>query len=72
MSGAITQLISKGAQDVYIQNNVKMINRVTKFTRYNNFSLKPQQILFPQTPQSNTLSVVPIDRVGDLLTGVWL
>ncbi len=72
MSGAITQLISKGAQDVYIQNNVKMINRVTKYTRYNNFSLKPQQILFPQTPKKNTLSVVPIDRAGDLLLGVWL
>jgi len=72
MSGAITQLISKGAQDVYIQNNAKMINRATKYTRYNNFSLKPQQILFPQTPKNNTLSVVPIDRAGDLLLGVWL
>jgi hypothetical protein len=72
MSGALAQLVSKGAQDVYIQNNIKIINRVTKFTRYNNFSLKPQQILFPQEPKNKTLSIVHVDRAGDLLTGVWL
>lgn len=72
MSGALTQLISKGAQDIYIHNNMKNLNRITKYSKYNNFSLKPHQILFPQTPTANTLSVVPIDRAGDLLSGIWL
>ena len=70
MSGALVQLVSKGAQDVYITNQEsgKSLFR-TRYTRQKNFSQSPKLIKKNLSSSDNTI-VIP--TYGDLIDGIWL
>jgi len=67
MSAALVQLVSKGAQDVYITNNqgVSLFN--LKYKRHTNFSHAPKLIKEVTT----TDNVIKIPVYGDLLNAIW-
>ena len=70
MSGALVQLVSRGAQDVYIINQESGTSLFrTKYTRQKNFSQSPKLIKKNLTSSDN---VITIPTYGDLLDGIWL
>ena len=74
MSGALVELVSKGAQDVYFINN-EGVNSLFKtvFTRHTNFAMAPKRLEFSgQQPQANGTSSVFIRSFGDLVNYVWI
>ena len=71
MSGALVYLISKGAQDVYINDKLSRTHML-KYSRFKNFSEFPEQILFNNDVKNRSTSIIQINRSGDLLTQLWL
>jgi hypothetical protein len=70
MSGALVQLVSKGAQDVYITNQETGTSMFrSRYTRQKNFSQSPKLIKKNLSSMDNTI-IIP--TYGDLLDGVWL
>jgi hypothetical protein len=70
MSGALIQLVSKGAQDVYITNQEGGTSLFrTKYTRQKNFSQAPKLIKKNLSSSDNTI-IIP--TYGDLIDGIWL
>ena len=73
MSGALIDLISKGAQDVYITDTQGVSFFKIKYQRHTNFTQAPKKLAFiGQTPTNNSTSVIKIERLGDLINNVWL
>ena len=73
MSGALIELISKGAQDVYITDTQGVSFFKIKYQRYTNFTQAPKKLAFVgQIPANNSTSVIKIERLGDLINNVWL
>ena len=68
MSGALIQLVSKGAQDMYIISEEGNSFFRKKFTRHTNFSQAPKYIKTINT--SDTSIIIPV--LGDVINGVWL
>ena len=58
MSGALVQLVSKGAQDVYITNNDGVSLFSLKYKRHTNFSQAPKLI---KTITSSKDNIIKID-----------
>ena len=70
MSGALVQLVSKGAQDAYITNQETGTSMFrSRYTRQKNFSQSPKLIKKNLSSMDNTI-IIP--TYGDLLDGVWL
>ena len=67
MSGALIQVVSKGAQDVYLNSEEGHSFFRTRFTRHTNFSQAPKFIktVTDQDP------VVTIPILGDLVNCIW-
>ena len=74
MTGALVQLVSKGAQDAYLINNDGGSSLFrTVFTRHTNFAMAPRRLEFSgQVPQPNGTSSIFIKSWGDLVNYVWL
>jgi hypothetical protein len=74
MSGAIIQLASKGAQDVYLINNENTASLFkTVYVRHTNFSQAPKQLEFTgQAPKNNGVSIIVLKNYGDLINYAWI
>lgn len=68
MSGALIQLVSKGAQDMYIISDEGHSFFRKKFARHTNFSQAPKYI---KTINAQDTSVT-IPVLGDLLNSIWI
>lgn len=67
MSGALIQLVSKGAQDVYYMSGEGTSLFTSKYTRHTNFAQAPK--LIKEFSLAEDSCVIPMN--GDLLTGLW-
>jgi len=67
MSGALVQLVSKGAQDVYITSDEGMSLFSMKYKRHTNFSQAPRFIKEITTKDNSII----IPSWGDLINSVW-
>ena len=74
MSGGVIQLVSKGAQDMYLINNEgsESLFRMM-YVRHTNFSQTPKQLEFNgQSPKNNGISSIFLKSFGDLVNYMWL
>ncbi len=72
-SGALVQLVSKGVQDAYITDSEKgEFPFKTMYSRYRNFAQVPKKLTFIGQIQAGGTCIMPIQSIGDLLTGMWL
>ena len=67
MSGALIQLVSKGAQDMYINSEEGHSFFRMKFTRHTNFSQAPK--LIKTITDKDPVFTVPV--LGDLINCIW-
>jgi hypothetical protein len=73
MSGALIELVSKGAQDIYIINDTGASFFKIKYTRHTNFAQTPKQLeLIGNTVTNSGYSTIRITSLGDLVNNVWL
>jgi len=74
MSGGVIQLVSKGAQDMYLINNdgKESLFRMV-YVRHTNFSMAPKKLEFVgQAPKNNGTSSIFLKSFGDLVNYMWL
>lgn len=72
MSAALIDLVSKGAQDVYITGNPEVSFFRQTYKRYTNFAMKPERMDFIGTFGANNEVTVPIRSKGDLMSYIWI
>lgn len=72
MSAALIDLVSKGAQDVYITGSPEVSFFRQNYKRYTNFSIKPERMDFVGTFSGGNEVVIPVQSKGDLLSYVWV
>ena len=71
-SGSLVYLVSKGAQDVYINESLPDSIGITRYSRFKNFSEFPQRITFDNGVKNNSTTFIKLSRTGDLITHLWL
>lgn len=67
MSGALVQLVSKGAQDVYFTTSEGTSFFNLKYSRHTNFSQAPKFI--KEVTSKDTSIIIPV--YGDIINAVW-
>ena len=72
MSGALVDLVAKGAQDVYLTGKPEVSFFRQKYSRHTNFAMKPVELLPVGSVSSNSEISIKIPNKGDILSGVWL
>lgn len=72
MTGALTQLVAYGAQDVYLTGNPQMSFWKGKFARYRNFATEAIEQDIIGTAQSNGDISFTLSRSGDLVYGIMM
>ena len=72
MSAALIDLVSKGAQDVYITGQPQVSFFRQKYQRYTNFSMKPERMDYIGTFAANNEISIPIRSKGDLVSYIWI
>lgn len=73
MSGALIELVSKGAQDIYITNTTGASFFKIKYQRHTNFAQTPKQLdLIGNSVTNGGYSTIKITSLGDLVNNVWL
>ena len=72
MSAALIDLVSKGAQDVYITGDPQVSFFRQNYKRYTNFSMKPERMDYIGTFAANNEVSIPIRSKGDLLSYMWI
>lgn len=73
MSGALVDLVSKGAQDVYITDNDGMSLFKMRYNRHTNFAQAPKKLhLIGQSIANNGQSVIKVESLGDLVNHMWI
>jgi hypothetical protein len=72
MSAALIDLVSKGAQDVYITGDPQVSFFRQNYKRYTNFSMKPERMDYIGTFAANNEVSIPIRSKGDLLSYLWI
>ena len=72
MSAALIDLVSVGAQDVYITGQPEVSFFRQNYKRYTNFSIKPERLDYIGTFGSGNEVTIPIKSKGDLLSYVWI
>ena len=72
MSAALIDLVSVGAQDVYITGDPQVSFFRQNYKRHTNFSIKPERMDYIGTFQSGNEVSIPIKSKGDLLSYVWI
>src|SRR5210317_2078778 len=72
MSAALIDLVSVGAQDVYITGNPQVSFFRQNYKRHTNFSIKPERMDYIGTFESGNEVSIPIKSKGDLLSYVWI
>ena len=73
MSGALVELVSKGAQDAYLISDTGMSFFKMKYHRHANFSQAPKKLEFVgQQPSPGGVSSIILKSYGDLVNYMWL
>ena len=72
MSAALIDLVSVGAQDVYITGQPEVSFFRQSYKRYTNFAMKPERMDYIGTFGANNEVTIPIRSKGDLLSYIWI
>src|SRR6056300_1179108 len=72
MSAALIELVSVGAQDVYITGDPQVSFFRQNYKRYTNFAMKPERLDFIGTFDANNEVTIPIRSKGDLMSYIWI
>ena len=72
MSAALIDLVSVGAQDVYITGDPQVSFFRQNYKRHTNFSIKPERMDYIGAFGSGNEVSIPIKSKGDLLSYVWI
>ena len=72
MSAALIELVSVGAQDVYITGEPQVSFFRQNYKRYTNFAMKPERMDYIGTFGANNEITVPILSKGDLMSYIWI
>src|SRR6056300_347046 len=72
MSAALIDLVSVGAQDVYITGEPQVTFFRQNYKRYTNFAMKPERMDYIGTFAASNEITVPIRSKGDLLSYIWI
>ena len=72
MSAALVDLVSKGAQDVYITGDPEVSFFRQNFRRHTNFAIKPERVDYIGQFNGGADVTIPIKSKGDLLSYVWI
>ena len=72
MSAALTELVSKGAQDVYITGDPQVSFFHQNYKRHTNFAIKPERLDYIGVFGSGNEVSIPLSTKGDLLSYIWI
>ena len=72
MSAALIELVSVGAQDVYITGDPQVSFFRQNYKRYTNFAMKPERMDYIGTFGASNEVVIPIRSKGDLMSYIWI
>ena len=72
MSAALIELVSVGAQDVYITGDPQVSFFRQNYKRYTNFAMKPERMDFIGTFGASNEVTIPIRSKGDLMSYIWI
>src|SRR5210317_549253 len=72
MSAALIDLVSKGAQDVYITGQPQVSFFIQNYKRHTNFAMRPERVDYIGTFGASNEVVVPLRSKGDLLSYIWI
>lgn len=73
MSGALVELVSRGAQDAYLISDTGMSFFKMKYHRHANFAQAPKVLEFSgQQPSAGGTSSIILKNYGDLVNYLWL
>ena len=72
MSAALIDLVSVGAQDVYITGQPQVSFFRQNYKRHTNFSMKPERMDYIGSFGASNEITVPIRSKGDLLSYIWI
>lgn len=72
MSGALVDLVAKGAQDVYLTGKPEVSFFRSTYKRHTNFSFRPYLLDYTGTFKANSDVVIKIPPKGDLLSYIWI
>jgi hypothetical protein len=72
MSGALTELVAKGAQDAYLTGDPQVSFFHQAYKRHTNFAQKPVQVDFTGTAGASQQINMKLLNKGDLLGYIWM
>jgi hypothetical protein len=72
MSGALVQLVAKGAQDAYLTGRPEVSFFHQAYKRHTNFAQKQVQLTYTGTPGSSSQLSIKVPNKGDLLGYIWM
>ena len=72
MSAALIELVSVGAQDVFITGDPQVSFFRQNYKRHTNFSMKPERMDYIGSFGASNEITVPIRSKGDLLSYIWI
>jgi len=72
MSAALIELVSVGAQDVYITGDPQVSFFRQNYKRYTNFAMKAERMDYIGTFGANNEVSIPIRSKGDLMSYIWI
>jgi len=72
MSGALVNLVAKGAQDAFLTGTPEVSFFQSMYKRYSNFSQFPVELNTIGTAAASSTISIPIQRKGDLLSYMWI
>ena len=72
MSAALIELVSVGAQDVYITGDPQVSFFRQNYKRYTNFAMKPERLDYIGVFGANNEVTIPIRSKGDLMSYIWI
>ena len=71
MSGALVNLVAKGAQDAFLSGKPEVSFFQSMYKRHTNFAQYPVELFPVGTAGANNTISLPITRKGDLLSYMW-
>jgi hypothetical protein len=72
MSAALIELVSVGAQDVFITGDPQVSFFRQNYKRYTNFAMKPERMDYIGTFGASNEVAIPIRSKGDLMSYIWI
>ena len=72
MGGGYLQLVSYGAQDIYLTGNPQITFFKTVYRRYTNFAIESIRNGFNGTPTVGNTNTATIARTGDLVYRIYV